>query len=246
MEEAKKMKIVDAKNQWIQSQRKIHFAVQTFILPALLATIFLAGCSSGETDLASGESAGQSASANEFDQSKTTSVTVSPAENAQSPATATPAKPAPETAPDRVCKMFVEYLTAGNRTMAEQLLTPAAFSVTTRAQLQLEPVGSPVAKYEMGPPMYATNKQQLCQVDCKIIDEVDGKTIQNDITWMCRRKKDGWRIAGMMVSIVPGQPKDFLSFENVDDVRRIKGTLVDETSAEIRNANANDDATRLK
>lgn len=148
--------------------------------------------------------------------------------------------------PDEICRQFVQYLAAGNRTMAEQLLTPAALSVTSAAQLQLEPVAGPSAEYQMGAPRYATSKRKICQVDCRIREELEGQTVESEITWMCRRLKDGWRIAGMMIESAPDQPKDLLSFENEQDVAQIRGSLVDEASAEIRNAAKSDAALRLK
>ena len=178
-------------------------------------------------------------------ESKTTTVIVTPGGVAESPAA--PLKlPAKETSPETICHLFVRYLSTGNRSMAEQMLTPSALTTTSRAELQLEPVGGPSAVYEMDTPRYATNKKKLCQIDCSIVDEMDGEAVTTELTWICRMQKDGWRIAGMMVEVTPDQPKDYLSFENVEDVTRIKNSLIDNTFSEIRNAAQDDDSTRIK
>ncbi len=179
------------------------------------------------------------------EESETTTVAVTSGVVAESPAT-TVKLPPQETAPETICQLFVRYLSVGNRSMAEQMLTPAALATTSRAQLQLEPVGGPMAKYEMQPPRFATNKKKLCQIDCCIKDEVDDHAIETQITWICRQQKEGWRIAGMMVEVAPEQPKDYLSFENVEDVTRIKNSLIDSTAGEMRNAAKGDDTTRIK
>lgn len=176
---------------------------------------------------------------------ETTTVAVTPGGVAESPASAVKLPPR-ETEPETICQLFVRYLSVGNRSMAEQMLTPAALATTSRAQLQLEPVGGPMAKYEMEAPRFATNKRKLCQIDCRIKDQLDDQTVETEITWICRLQKDGWRIAGMMVEVTPDQPKDYLSFENVDDVSRIKNSLIDSTSSEVRNASKDDETTRIK
>ena len=184
----------------------------------------------------------ETAQSNELE---TTTVAVTQGDVATSPAAAVKLPPS-ETAPGTICQLFVRYLSVGNRSMAEQMLTPAALSTTSRAQLQLEPVGGPLAKYEMEDPRFATNKRKLCQIDCRIKDPSGDQTVETEITWICRLQKDGWRIAGMMVEVTPDQPKDYLSFENVKDVTRIKNSLIDNTTTEIRNASKDDETTRIK
>lgn len=211
----------------------------------LLATVMVFGChdGSGEGSVSQGEP--EQAAPSQADPPETTTVVVAPSDDAQSPAS-TVQLPPRETAPETICQLFVRYLSVGNRSMAEQMLTPAALTTTSRAQLQLEPVGGQNAKYEMAPPKYATNKKKLCQVDCCIKDQQNDELVETEITWICRLQKDGWRIAGMMVEVTPDQPKDYLSFENVEDVTRIKSSLIDSVSSDIRNAAQEDKTTRLK
>lgn len=220
-------------------------SVRTWAWLPLVAALMLSGCQrgTGEGDVSQADPAESSPSA--ADTQETTTVAVTTGDVAKSPAS-TVQLPPRETAPETICQLFVRYLSVGNRSMAEQMLTPAALATTSRAQLQLEPVGGKNAKYVMQSPRYATNKKKLCQVDCCIKDQMDDQAVETEITWICRLQKDGWRIAGMMVEVAPEQPKDYLSFENVDDVTRIKSSLIDSASSEIRNASKDDETTRLK
>ena len=214
---------------------------------ALLIAILLAsvGCTGTQETAADPPTNRAKPATADVSESKTTTVIVTPGGVAESPAA--PLKlPNKETSPETICHLFVRYLSTGNRSMAEQMLTPSALTTTSRAELQLEPVGGPSAVYEMSEPRYATNKKKLCQIDCSIVDDMDGESVRTELTWICRMQKDGWRIAGMMVEVTPEQPRDYLSFENVDDVTRIKNSLIDNTFSEIRNAAQDDNTKRIK
>ncbi|MCH2182599.1 MAG: hypothetical protein MK108_11390 [Mariniblastus sp.] len=226
-------------------QNQARPSTRTWAWLPLVAAAMVIGCHDGQGEGSLSQVDPAEPTTRAADEQETTTVAVTPGDVDQSPA-ATVQLPPRETAPETICQLFVRYLSVGNRSMAEQMLTPAALTTTSRAQLQLEPVGGKNAKYEMQSPRYATNKKKLCQVDCCIKDEMDDQTVETEITWICRLQKDGWRIAGMMVEVTPDQPKDYLSFENVDDVTRIKSSLIDSVSSDIRNAAKDDETTRLK
>ena len=167
----------------------------------------------------------------------TTTVAVTRTDPVESPAKVT-TLPAPDAAPSEICRLFVQYLANGNRALAEQLLTSAAFHVTNQAELQLQPIGSTAATCHLSPARYATSKKKLCQVVCTIHDQVDGQAVESEITWICRRQKSGWRISGMILPADQEEGIDLLSFENVSDVERIKQALAQEQSAASHTAAA--------
>src|SRR4029453_15166844 len=45
-------------------------------------------------------------------------------------------------------------------------------------------------------------------------------TIKYDVVWVLRRQAEGWRIAGMAIELVPGQPPAFLNFEDAADMAK--------------------------
>lgn len=105
---------------------------------------------------------------------------------------------------------------------AENLLTHASINNITAAGLKLEPMGGPNAKYEIGNIQYATTKERLAHVNCLIKEEVDGKTVEMNIAWQCRKFKKIWRISGVILENEVGQAPDLLSFENLVDVTKIQ------------------------
>jgi hypothetical protein len=161
-----------------------------------------------------------------------------------SPAVSDSKLPSAEASPTVVCQRFLELLQTGNRLSAENLLTRTALTVTGRAELKLEPLGGPTAKYQLSEPLYATNKEELAQVECKILENIDGENSESAITWIVRKRSEGWRISGMMVQIDDRLPPDLLSFENYEDVMKIKGAVAGDENPAERQADAS--AANLK
>ncbi len=161
---------------------------------------------------------------------QTNSVNAASNVEAESPAAGQNKLPDPDASPTVICEKFVRFLNADNQQNVELLLTPAALTVTTRAEFQIPPIGEPNAKFTLSEPRYSTNKQNLCYVDCKLSTLVEDKEIRTEVTWMLRRQKLGWRIAGMLVADESTGLLDLLSFENINDVSRIKNDLSQEVS----------------
>jgi hypothetical protein len=178
----------------------------------------------------------------------TTSVTPDKTEVATSPAAAANELPPTDADPAEICQRFMDLLKSGNRIAAENLLTRAALTTTSKAGLQLEPMGGPTATYEVKATRFATIENKLAQVDCEIVELVDGNEVRSQLTWLVRKQKMGWRVAGLLLSIEPDVPKDLLSFENIQDVEKIKNLAAREVlgDPETRQAAAPNDASKLK
>ncbi len=209
-----------------------------YALAIFAFSLAIAGCNEAPED---SKSSNPEAPASEpAEPAETTSVPTIKTPTLDSPAEAVVKLPDADALPNVVCLEFMKLLRGGDRLNAEHLLTRTAFSVTTRADWQLPPIGSSSAEYEMGEVRYATSKQKLAQVDCKVIDRVDGKQETYDVTWLVRRKKAGWRISGMLIDGEDEkQPKDLVSFENPVDVAMIKETMDSEANAEAADLSAN-------
>lgn len=151
---------------------------------------------------------------------KTATVTAANQSQVESPAK-TPVKlPEVDASPESVCEVFMQYLNSGDRVKAERLLSSTALSTTAKAGLYLQPIGGKDAKVKIKNAVYATNKQRLAQVECVITETEGGKEITDQLTWLVRKSKSGWRILGFMLRDDDGV-EDFLSFENVRDVDSI-------------------------
>ena len=176
----------------------------------------------------------------------TTSVAVEKVNNFTSPAEASK-DASTDATPDGVCRKFMKLLQSGNRISAENLLTRTALTVTTRAGLQLEPMGGPNSIFKVNQVAYATNKHKLAQVQCTVLDNVDGESYEMDMAWLVRKYSTGWRISGVMLELEPGKAMDLLSFENVRDVNKIKalaGAEVIDIDDQSRHAKSQDSAIK--
>lgn len=207
-----------------------------------IALVMTTGCD--RTYIAQGDStdAGQDSVETETrsEMTETTSVAPDKLTNLTSPADKMTVE-AIDSTPEKVCRSFMDLLQSGDRIAAENLLTRTALSVTTRAGLQLEPMGGPKSEFKVNEVRFATLKNKLAQVECSIIDKSDGEVYEMDMAWLVRKHSTGWRISGVMLELEPGKSKDLLSFENEQDVMKIKtlagADVVDEKS---RQANAKD------
>ena len=168
----------------------------------------------------------------------TTSVAVSTTKTEASPAVVETKLPDANASPEAVCRLFMKYLNSGDRVKAERLLTSVAFETTAKAGLYLQPMGSADAKVEIGPALYVTNKQQLAHVGCSITEVEDGNTVEDELTWMVRKSKSGWRIFGMLLTLEDGR-RDFLSLENAKDVDAILQMSGDNASTRQADSSTN-------
>lgn len=170
-------------------------------------------------------------------QEVTTSVAVSATKTEVSPAVVETKLPDADASPEAVCQLFMKYLNSGDRVKAERLLTSVAFETTAKAGLYLQPMGSAEAEVEIQAASYVTNKQKLAHVACSITDTEDGETVKDELTWMVRKSKSGWRIFGMLLTLEEGR-QDFLSLENAQDVDAILQMSGDNASTRQAKANA--------
>lgn len=204
------------------------FLVRLCLLPISLIVLFLFTSGCDRTYIAGTDSADDVPSdsvevAASPEAIGTTSVAAEKLTNLTSPAPASKKRTVTDSTPKEVCQTFMDMLQSGDRIAAENLLTRTALSVTTRAGLQLEPMGGPTSVFRVNDVFYATTKKKLAQVECSIVDKVDGEEYEMKMAWLVRKHSNGWRISGVMLELEPGKAKDLLSFENVQDVTRIKG-----------------------
>ena len=185
---------------------------------SLLTTLVLCtGCKNEGSDLVSSEGQSQAASAD------ATSVAASPVTNEVSPANIQ-AKPKAtfDQSPKELCQHFMKLLQNNDSIKAETLLTRISQMNTTKEELELKAIGGPNAEFSVGEVRYATQKKELAQVDCKVVDTSSDDPFEMEMTWVVKRNKKAWRISGVMLQIEKDAKIDLLSFENLADVRRIK------------------------
>lgn len=210
------------------------FGMRFSVLAVLLASsliALLAGCGQSPAPSAEDKKSSDKTAA-------IRTVPETPQESESSPAVDLNSDLAVDAGPEEVCQRFLQCLQAGERRAAEKLLTQRALTATKRADLNLESPGGPQARFSVEGARYATNKRELATVDCRVTEELYGQKVESSISWLLRSEPAGWRICGMILDLEEGGSLDFLSFENVADVERIKSSLTteDTTTAVAENS----------
>jgi len=124
-----------------------------------------------------------------------------------------------ETDPAEVCRRFLQFTQAGQKSKAERLLTKTALRTTLAAGLELEPMGGPHCTFDVRQASFATTQSKVAQVSCEVTEPGADPA---RVTWMLRKQDTRWRISGLIVESETGQ-RDLLSFENPRDVARLAG-----------------------
>lgn len=177
----------------------------TSIVAMLLTAIV--GCGGGNTEQPSGDDSGS--------------------DGGDSAAAAQPQNDAPKTAqlppadagPDVVVGTFLDSLRNGDDATAEALLTDKARIETEKANLKVEPPGTPSARYQVGQVQYVTENKEGAHVASVWEDTYpDGSTETYNVTWVLRRQPAGWRIVGLATQPQANLPEVFLNFENPQDM----------------------------
>ena len=83
----------------------------------------------------------------------------------------------------------MELLQNNDSIKAKTLLTRISQMNTTKEELELKAIGGPNAKFSVGQVRYATQKKELAQVDCKVVDTSDDDPFDMEMTWVVKRNK---------------------------------------------------------
>lgn len=138
-----------------------------------------------------------------------------------------------EAGPEVVVTTFLDSLRAGDDATAEALLTERARIETEKANLKVEPPGTPNARYQVGTVQYLTVNNDGAHVASIWEDTyADGTTEQYNVTWVLRKQEDGWRIVGLATQPRPDATEIFLNFENPADMMQ----KVEQANADVEAA----------
>ena len=113
--------------------------------------------------------------------------------------------PEADASPDQVCRIFMNLLRDENTEFANRLFTRKARVLTMQYDLPLTFPGEPNDRFSVGDAKFATSKEELAQVVCKI-EGTDDQDSSSEIGWMLKRGAHGWRICGMLLPLAEGEP----------------------------------------
>ena len=188
-----------------------------FILFLSLAVV--AGCES-KTEVSNLQTGEENSSDSVVDQAADQETS-----DGQSEKVAATEMPEADASPDQVCRIFMNLLRDENTESANRLFTRKARVLTMQYDLPLTFPGESNDRFSVGDAKFATSKEELAQVVCKI-EGTDDQDSSSEIGWMLKRGAHGWRICGMLLPLAEGEPvMDFISFENASDLDRIKALL---------------------
>jgi hypothetical protein len=144
--------------------------------------------------------------------------------------------------PETICRIFIDYLRLGENSKAEKLMTQEAISQTRKLELDLAAPAGPDANYAVGHAEFATNQQRIAFVPVVVTEGGDSSDMQS-FSMMLKFGDFGWKIAGIYLG-AHSETQDLLSFENPQDVQRIKSMLESESHQEQAMASEKDHRLR--
>jgi hypothetical protein len=138
----------------------------------------------------------------------------------QAPGAAAPKQPPSQpiavpvsAAPDQVVTVFLNALRTGDSPTTESLLTAKAREELAKHSLSVDVQSAPNAVYQVRPAEGVPGDPTGAHVSSVWTEKFDDGEETYEIVWALRRQNDGWRVAGMAMQLLPGQPMQFLNFE---------------------------------
>lgn len=122
--------------------------------------------------------------------------------------------------PDQVVQTFLDAMKSGDIATKAKLLTQKAREETARENFEINPQGAATAQFEVRPAEYLPENPNGAHVTSVWTETYPDGTIKYDVVWVLRRQAEGWRIAGMAIELIPGQPPAFLNFEDAADMAK--------------------------
>jgi hypothetical protein len=161
---------------------------------------------------------GQTASAPADGATETAAPAATTATLAQ-PATQPIAVPA-AAAPDQVITVFLNALRTGDSPTTESLLTAKAREELTKHSMSVDVQSAPNAIYEIRAAQILADNSGGAHVSSLWTEKFDNGDETYEIVWVLRHQPEGWRVAGMMMQLLPEQQAQFLNFENPEDMMK--------------------------
>jgi hypothetical protein len=124
-------------------------------------------------------------------------------------------------APDQIVTVFLNAMRSGDSPTTESLLTSKAREELAKHSLSVDVQSAPNATYQV-------HRAEILQeaggahVRSVWTERFDDGDETYEIVWALRHQPEGWRVAGMAMELLPGQPMQFLNFEDPSDMLRKK------------------------
>jgi len=128
--------------------------------------------------------------------------------------------------PEQVVTIFLNALRTGDSPTTESLLTTKAREELAKHELSVDVQSAPNAVYEVRAAEGVPGDPSGAHVSSVWTEKFDDGEEKYEIVWALRRQQEGWRLAGMAMQLIPGQPMQFLNFENPEDMLKKKDDAI--------------------
>jgi hypothetical protein len=186
----------------------------------MLAIVALVGLGFGP--LGCGGQTASTGSATSAEKGTEAATATEPAENGGSAASRKAVEiPDSDASPDEVVTAFLEARRSGDPNTTAALLTSKARAATAKHKIDVNGEALPDLEFQVAKPKLLKNNPKGAHVD-SIWSEVlpDGSKASYEVTWVLRKEAAGWRVAGFAAELTPGADRQFLDFEDPEDMIR--------------------------
>jgi len=117
--------------------------------------------------------------------------------------------------PEDVVRQFLDQVRRGGASFsAHDLLTEKAKAELARIGQDLQPIGSPDAKFTVTRSSTVPGAANSTLVHSIWSESDAGETVEYQVVWALERETVGWRISGLAMEMSPGSPPLVMDFEN--------------------------------
>lgn len=122
----------------------------------------------------------------------------------------------PLAAPKQTVAVFLDCLRRGDEATANSMLTTKARAELQKTAWAIQPLGTPEGKYTIGRAGFPYEDQKVVLVECKWKEPVAANEPELNMDIVCElyEDTDGWRIAGMAVTMSGEEEALVIDFED--------------------------------
>lgn len=133
------------------------------------------------------------------------------------------------TEPAQAVAVFLDSLRRGDESAANGVLTSLAREQMQKTNYQIQPLGTPEGKYDIGRVVYPFPEKSVALVECQWAEPTaPGQQPEvTEIVCEAHQEAEGWRISGLVFKIAGTEETLTLDFENASS---LQATLEDATA----------------
>jgi hypothetical protein len=119
--------------------------------------------------------------------------------------------------PGQTVQAFLEGVRRGDDETVKAMFTEKARTELARVGQNVAPRASDSTRFEVGQTQFSPADANVAYVPSMRIktDAATGQPQRDEFVWALRNTPEGWRIAGMAITVEPGKPPEMVNFEDM-------------------------------